>query len=928
MYNGIGLQTPRGSGTNGHVQRNWAIIRKTKDKCEYKADERLDQLNKPPNQEILDHVRKRKVEVKCAEFADILEDQGSTSDEIKTKVAAYRELLMENDTYSPIPTDEFGRTNVRETHQVAEAQQEKNAKLRKAFGISEFFIEGSSLDRERHAREAEARAAATQIYELVPSPSTDPVSGAAAVVSEKKITHKRSASSSKKKKGKKHKKDRSESPKISKKKDKSKKKKKEKEKKHKKAEVTSSESNSSDDSDNSSSSEAESKKKKKKRKKKSRNDNEKDKPEKKKAATKRKSQYSESSSNFSSERIKKTSTQAKLLDKMNIDTTLRESRQTYSLKLKQVRSHVKTPSPTKPKESSAKQIVFDIKGKSQYEELTQQYTTGPQAPLKQNDRRSMSRNRDDRGRSPRKYSKSRRSLLPSPRRKRISKSPRRVSRYTVSRSRSRSRCNRYRGGSRRRHSPLRRNRSCSRKRSPKRSRNYSARSRNRRNSRSRTRSRSRRSSLSYSPVRRNPDRYKDLLDDKKQYRKSEVTKLKSRSVSRGKKTPIIPPRVSLRSSSEEETEILDDYPKQQEDEVRQNEINTLKRLQSGLAAKARETLGKKIICPIIMKTEKKDECILDIALPVELPKTTIINDQSMKLQEKPESKSPIDLNPLKSVESSRSPSPALPLTREEAMYPSSIKPAKIVVSPIETATSEERTIKLRSPMESPPFFLNELNNSSSRSPSPTAIRKKNPINKNTFYPRSASRSYSRSVSQETTELRLSRNQDSSKDKTSGFRSQDKKSESPMLLSRSPSRTKESLRSRNSRSSKSSSQSKCSISRSRSRSKRPNSCSPNKLRSRSSTRSVSQSHSPSKKSYTHSRSVSRTSRDNQKRSPSRSSSNSSRRGSFSSSSRSSTSGSSRSSRSTSSSSESNRSRSPSIPRRHGSPSFLDRRRITS
>lgn len=98
--------------------------------------------------------------------------------------------------------------SVRETHQVAEAQQEKNAKLRKAFGISEFFIEGSSLDRERHAREAEARAAATQIYELVPSPSTDPVSGAAAVVSEKKIIHKRSASSSKKKKGKKHKKDR------------------------------------------------------------------------------------------------------------------------------------------------------------------------------------------------------------------------------------------------------------------------------------------------------------------------------------------------------------------------------------------------------------------------------------------------------------------------------------------------------------------------------------------------------------------------------------------------------------------------------------------------------------------------------------------------------------------------------------------------
>lgn len=77
MYNGIGLQTPRGSGTNGHVQRNWAIIRKAKDKVTYKTDEgKLDQLNKQPNKEILDHVRKRKVEVKCAELADILEEQG------------------------------------------------------------------------------------------------------------------------------------------------------------------------------------------------------------------------------------------------------------------------------------------------------------------------------------------------------------------------------------------------------------------------------------------------------------------------------------------------------------------------------------------------------------------------------------------------------------------------------------------------------------------------------------------------------------------------------------------------------------------------------------------------------------------------------------------------------------------------------------
>lgn len=105
--------------------------------------------------------------------------------------------LMENDntTFS---------CSVRETHQIAEAQQEKNAKLREAFGISEFFVEGSSLDPERHAREAEARAAASKVYELVrtPSPAPDTTS-----VPEKK-KRKRSGSAIKKKKGKKHKKER------------------------------------------------------------------------------------------------------------------------------------------------------------------------------------------------------------------------------------------------------------------------------------------------------------------------------------------------------------------------------------------------------------------------------------------------------------------------------------------------------------------------------------------------------------------------------------------------------------------------------------------------------------------------------------------------------------------------------------------------
>lgn len=68
-----------GSGTNGHVQRNWAFVRPgKKDSVNYKTEEDIAKLDnvREPNQEILDHERKRKIEVKCMELEDVLESQG------------------------------------------------------------------------------------------------------------------------------------------------------------------------------------------------------------------------------------------------------------------------------------------------------------------------------------------------------------------------------------------------------------------------------------------------------------------------------------------------------------------------------------------------------------------------------------------------------------------------------------------------------------------------------------------------------------------------------------------------------------------------------------------------------------------------------------------------------------------------------------
>lgn len=52
--------------------------------------------------------------------------------------------------------------SLKETHEIAQAQQQKNAKLREAFGISEYFVEGTSFDADRKAREDLAKSEALQ----------------------------------------------------------------------------------------------------------------------------------------------------------------------------------------------------------------------------------------------------------------------------------------------------------------------------------------------------------------------------------------------------------------------------------------------------------------------------------------------------------------------------------------------------------------------------------------------------------------------------------------------------------------------------------------------------------------------------------------------------------------------------------------------
>lgn len=160
MYNGIGLPTPRGSGTNGYVQRNLSALRHKKEQRggggeAPPGEEELRRLEaslaKKPNPEILDHQRKRKVELKCLELSELMEEQGYAEGEIQEKVATFRMMLLEKDVALGEPPDQ--KPTVTETHQLAEANEKKNERLRAAFGISDAYVDGSSFDPNRRPKE-------------------------------------------------------------------------------------------------------------------------------------------------------------------------------------------------------------------------------------------------------------------------------------------------------------------------------------------------------------------------------------------------------------------------------------------------------------------------------------------------------------------------------------------------------------------------------------------------------------------------------------------------------------------------------------------------------------------------------------------------------------------------------------------------------
>lgn len=98
MYNGIGLQTARGSGTNGYIQTNKFFVRSKTNKVAtegkgFDPGQGIAGVTRKANKEILEHDRKRQIQLKLVVLEDKLTDQGYTDAEISEKLDEARRTL-------------------------------------------------------------------------------------------------------------------------------------------------------------------------------------------------------------------------------------------------------------------------------------------------------------------------------------------------------------------------------------------------------------------------------------------------------------------------------------------------------------------------------------------------------------------------------------------------------------------------------------------------------------------------------------------------------------------------------------------------------------------------------------------------------------------------------------------------------------------
>ncbi|KAI0023165.1 Pre-mRNA-splicing factor CWC21 [Xylariomycetidae sp. FL0641] len=164
MSDNVGLSTPRGSGTSGYVQRNLAHLKPRDRPAPYPPRdggglEHPRHRQRQPDQKILEHARKREVEVEVFELRDRLEDEGVDEESIDEQCAALRSKLLAEQQQQQQQSSRRGNgrdealrrgknLKAHQVHELAAAKIAESERLRNALKISRDYEEGGHWRRQ------------------------------------------------------------------------------------------------------------------------------------------------------------------------------------------------------------------------------------------------------------------------------------------------------------------------------------------------------------------------------------------------------------------------------------------------------------------------------------------------------------------------------------------------------------------------------------------------------------------------------------------------------------------------------------------------------------------------------------------------------------------------------------------------------------
>lgn len=136
MYNGIGLKTPRGSGTNGYVARNLSFVKSNQyfngsNKKPSDAGVAKKTIKKPARSVLL-HNERRQVEIALLALRDELEENGLDESLIETRIAEER-------------TKRYADIKEKLDKDFKVEKEKEMEKVSEAFGIHKDYKEGDAF---------------------------------------------------------------------------------------------------------------------------------------------------------------------------------------------------------------------------------------------------------------------------------------------------------------------------------------------------------------------------------------------------------------------------------------------------------------------------------------------------------------------------------------------------------------------------------------------------------------------------------------------------------------------------------------------------------------------------------------------------------------------------------------------------------------